>query len=412
MRRNALAALAAARAVGRRAATACWTSRCRALRGPADRAARRHRRRQRLLQRQPDVDARRPRRPRRVRVRAPRRRARRHARARARRGPLPRGDRRPRPRRAASTCSSPSARAPRTCADGSAARCIALRRRRGGRRGSSRACSSRATPCCQGLARRRPRSRRPRRWKAPDGRGPHRRHGRAAHLHLPVAEASSRSCATREFGQLIREEGPEGHHAKAGTPTMGGIIIFAAISVPFLILSDYDWRAVGVFGAAMACALLGFADDYTKIVKRRSLGPARRARSSLVTIAISLGLWWVGDPEGRAAATRCACASSTPDRPRRLLPAAHLPRRGGHDERGQPHRRPRRPRRAAARRSCCSPTSGSRSSPTGQRDLALLCGLPRRRLRRASCGSTPSRRRSSWATPGRSGWAARSPGSR
>ena len=41
----------------------------------------------------------------------------------------------------------------------------------------------------------------------------------------------------REFGQHIREEGPEGHHVKAGTPTMGGIIIFTAISIPFLILS-------------------------------------------------------------------------------------------------------------------------------------------------------------------------------
>jgi phospho-N-acetylmuramoyl-pentapeptide-transferase len=96
----------------------------------------------------------------------------------------------------------------------------------------------------------------------------------------------------REFGQHIREEGPEGHHAKAGTPTMGGIIIFLAVSAPFLVLTDWDWRAVGVFLAAIACALLGFADDYTKIVKRRSLG--LRARTKLgVTIAISLGLWWV-----------------------------------------------------------------------------------------------------------------------
>jgi phospho-N-acetylmuramoyl-pentapeptide-transferase len=96
----------------------------------------------------------------------------------------------------------------------------------------------------------------------------------------------------REFGQFIREEGPEGHHEKAGTPTMGGIIIFTAISLPFLILSDYDWRSVGVYGAGMACALLGFADDYTKIIRRRSLG--LRARTKLlVTIAISLVLWWI-----------------------------------------------------------------------------------------------------------------------
>ena len=96
----------------------------------------------------------------------------------------------------------------------------------------------------------------------------------------------------REFGQNIREEGPEGHKVKAGTPTMGGIIIMLAFAIPFLILSTRDWRSMGVFGGAVACAALGFADDWTKIVKRRSLG--LRARTKLaVTIAISLGLWWV-----------------------------------------------------------------------------------------------------------------------
>jgi phospho-N-acetylmuramoyl-pentapeptide-transferase len=96
----------------------------------------------------------------------------------------------------------------------------------------------------------------------------------------------------REFGQQIREEGPEGHKAKAGTPTMGGIIIFAAIIVPYLALSHRDWASLGVFLVTLACALLGFADDYTKIIRRRSLG--LRARSKLiVTVLISIGLWWI-----------------------------------------------------------------------------------------------------------------------
>ena len=108
----------------------------------------------------------------------------------------------------------------------------------------------------------------------------------------------------RAFGQNIREEGPEGHKVKAGTPTMGGIIIMVAFAIPFVILSTRDWRSIGVLGATVACALLGFADDYTKIVKRRSLG--LRARTKLVvTIAISLGLWWV--------ATHKAGISSTID---------------------------------------------------------------------------------------------------
>jgi phospho-N-acetylmuramoyl-pentapeptide-transferase len=94
----------------------------------------------------------------------------------------------------------------------------------------------------------------------------------------------------REFGQNIREEMPEGHHAKAGTPTMGGIIIFIAIAIPFLLLTDLDWRAIGVFGAALACALLGFADDYTKLIRKRSLG--LRGRTKLVvTVLIAIGLW-------------------------------------------------------------------------------------------------------------------------
>jgi phospho-N-acetylmuramoyl-pentapeptide-transferase len=102
----------------------------------------------------------------------------------------------------------------------------------------------------------------------------------------------------KEFGQNIREEGPEGHQTKAGTPTLGGIVIVVAFAVPFLILSKREWQSMGVFGATIACALLGFADDYTKIVRRRSLG--LRARTKLVaTILISLGLWWVATQEVR-----------------------------------------------------------------------------------------------------------------
>jgi phospho-N-acetylmuramoyl-pentapeptide-transferase len=97
----------------------------------------------------------------------------------------------------------------------------------------------------------------------------------------------------REFGQHVRDDGPQGHLGKAGTPTVGGVIMFIAIAAPFAILSNWnDWHAIGVFGAAIACALLGFVDDYMKIVKRRSLG--LRARTKLVLLAaISIGLWLV-----------------------------------------------------------------------------------------------------------------------
>jgi phospho-N-acetylmuramoyl-pentapeptide-transferase len=106
----------------------------------------------------------------------------------------------------------------------------------------------------------------------------------------------------RSFGQNIREEGPRGHQTKAGTPTMGGIIIFLAIAVPYVLLSKRDWQSIGVFIAAVACALLGFADDYTKIVKRRSLG--LRARTKLViTILISVALWWIATQKAGVSST-------------------------------------------------------------------------------------------------------------
>ncbi|HSK51084.1 MAG TPA: phospho-N-acetylmuramoyl-pentapeptide-transferase, partial [Solirubrobacterales bacterium] len=100
----------------------------------------------------------------------------------------------------------------------------------------------------------------------------------------------------REFGQHIREEGPQEHHAKAGTPTMGGLIVFASICVPYLVLSDRDPESLTVFGVALGCAGLGFADDFIKIVKRRSLGLSARYKI-LGQVGLALVLWWVARHE-------------------------------------------------------------------------------------------------------------------
>jgi len=100
----------------------------------------------------------------------------------------------------------------------------------------------------------------------------------------------------KEFGQNIREEGPQEHHEKAGTPTMGGLIIFTAISIPYLVLSDRDTASLAVFGVAVGCAAIGFADDYVKIVKRRSLGLSARYKL-LCQLALAVGLWYVARHE-------------------------------------------------------------------------------------------------------------------
>jgi phospho-N-acetylmuramoyl-pentapeptide-transferase len=100
----------------------------------------------------------------------------------------------------------------------------------------------------------------------------------------------------KEFGQQIREEGPEEHHEKAGTPTMGGLIVFTAIAIPYLVLSDRDVASLAVFGVAVGCAAIGFADDFLKLVKRRSLGLS--ARWKLVyQFLLAVGLYYVAKEE-------------------------------------------------------------------------------------------------------------------
>jgi phospho-N-acetylmuramoyl-pentapeptide-transferase len=95
----------------------------------------------------------------------------------------------------------------------------------------------------------------------------------------------------QEFGQQIREEGPAGHHGKAGTPTMGGLAIFVAVCVPFLILTDYRAASLAVLGTALAMAALGFADDWTKLRHRRSLGVS--GRTKLVAQGVTAVLLWL-----------------------------------------------------------------------------------------------------------------------
>jgi len=85
----------------------------------------------------------------------------------------------------------------------------------------------------------------------------------------------------REFqiGQFVREDGPQSHLKKSGTPTMGGILIVIAILLPTVLWSDpanpFVWLTVF---STLAFGAIGFADDYIKVVHRRSLGLTARAK--------------------------------------------------------------------------------------------------------------------------------------
>jgi phospho-N-acetylmuramoyl-pentapeptide-transferase len=95
----------------------------------------------------------------------------------------------------------------------------------------------------------------------------------------------------REFqiGQYIREEGPQAHQKKAGTPTMGGLLIAISILVPTLLWADlsnpFVWIAVL---STMVFAAIGFADDYLKVVHRRNLGLTARAKLGLQIVTSAL----------------------------------------------------------------------------------------------------------------------------
>ena len=100
----------------------------------------------------------------------------------------------------------------------------------------------------------------------------------------------------REFqiGQYVREDGPQSHKKKGGTPTMGGVLIVISIVVPTLLWADLSNPAVWIAVlSTLAFGAIGFADDYIKVVKKRSMGLTaweklglQFAASGLVAVAL------------------------------------------------------------------------------------------------------------------------------
>ncbi len=96
-----------------------------------------------------------------------------------------------------------------------------------------------------------------------------------------------------KFGQEIREEGPASHQAKRGTPTMGGVMIIGSVVVSTLLWANLlNWQVWVALIGMVGCAAVGFADDYIKIVKKRSLGLTGRQKllGQLVVCLIVGGL--------------------------------------------------------------------------------------------------------------------------
>ncbi len=82
-----------------------------------------------------------------------------------------------------------------------------------------------------------------------------------------------------QIGQFIREEGPQSHKAKAGTPTMGGVLIVIATVVPTLLWADLKNSYILLtLGSMIAFAAIGFVDDYSKVMRRNNKGLSGRGK--------------------------------------------------------------------------------------------------------------------------------------
>src|SRR5436309_15245897 len=76
----------------------------------------------------------------------------------------------------------------------------------------------------------------------------------------------------KEYGQTIREEGPEHHVTKQGTPIMGGLLMIGIAAAAYLALARYTVPALTVLFVTLACGAIGFYADYIMMTHRSSLG--------------------------------------------------------------------------------------------------------------------------------------------
>jgi phospho-N-acetylmuramoyl-pentapeptide-transferase len=105
-----------------------------------------------------------------------------------------------------------------------------------------------------------------------------------------------------KFGQRVREEGPKHHQVKSGTPTMGGVMIVLALALTTLKFSFSSMDILLLLLATLAFGVIGFADVFIKVVKKRNLGLTAKQKlllQCIATLGLFGGLWvlWQGNPE-------------------------------------------------------------------------------------------------------------------
>ena len=104
-----------------------------------------------------------------------------------------------------------------------------------------------------------------------------------------------RKLIAYKIGQAVRDDGPQTHLIKTGTPTMGGVLILASIAITTLLWADlsnqYIWL---VFLTTMGFGVIGWVDDYRKVVQKSSKGLSAKAKmfwQSIIAVAVAVYLW-------------------------------------------------------------------------------------------------------------------------
>jgi phospho-N-acetylmuramoyl-pentapeptide-transferase len=115
-------------------------------------------------------------------------------------------------------------------------------------------------------------------------------------ISLMVGPAMIRWLSQYQIGQQVRNDGPQTHLSKAGTPTMGGALILVAIAIATLLWSDLSNRYVWiVLGVTLLFGVIGWIDDYKKLVLRNSKGLAARWKyfwQSVIALAVGMFLYY------------------------------------------------------------------------------------------------------------------------
>jgi phospho-N-acetylmuramoyl-pentapeptide-transferase len=110
-------------------------------------------------------------------------------------------------------------------------------------------------------------------------------------ISLALGERLIRKLRELQIGQHIRQEGPQSHLVKQGTPTMGGLLILIAVLVPTLLWADLGNPFVWIIlFSTLSFGLVGFLDDYLKMIHKRSLGlTARQKLAAQFGLALVVG---------------------------------------------------------------------------------------------------------------------------